>query len=133
MDSAPEKPTAPEKPKRSGSETRQATERLTLRLTPEQRRQLDEWANSAGIARASYILAKLFTGQPLRATRAPSIERQSLAQFLAWLGRLNGNVYQVSRAANFGQEYDTDLLLKALGEITEMRNAVLMALGREVV
>jgi hypothetical protein len=123
----------PEKPKRSGSETRQATERLTLRLTPEQRRQLDEWANSAGIACASYARAKLFTGEPLRAVRSPSVERKALAQFLAQLGRLNGNVYQVSRAANFGQEYDTDLLLKALAEITDMRNAVLTALGREAV
>jgi hypothetical protein len=123
----------PEKQKRSGSETRQATERLTLRLTPEQRRQLEEWANNAGIACASYARAKLFTGQPIRATRAPSIERQALAQFLAWLGRLNGNVYQVSRAANFGEAYDTKLLLKALEEITDMRNAVLAALGREIV
>jgi len=123
----------PEKQKRSGSETRQATERLTLRLTPEQRRQLDEMANSAGIACASYARAKLFTGQPIRATRAPSIERQALAQFLAWLGRLNGNVYQVSRAANFGERYEADDLKKALKEITEMRNAVLAALGRELV
>jgi hypothetical protein len=124
---------APAKQKRSGSETRQATERLTLRLTPQQDQQLKEWSNSAGIACASYARAKLFTGGTIRATRAPSIERQALAQFLAWLGRLNGNVYQVSRAANFGQEYDTELLLKSLREITEMRNAVLAALGREIV
>ena len=48
-----------------------------MRLTPEQRRQLDKWANSAGIACASYARAKLFTGHPIRATRAPSIERQA--------------------------------------------------------
>jgi hypothetical protein len=54
-------------------------------------------------------------------------------QFLAWLGRLNGNVYQVSRAANFGERYEPQDLAKALKEITEMRNAVLAALGREAV
>jgi uncharacterized protein (DUF1778 family) len=123
----------PEKRKRSGSETRQATERVTLRLTPEQRRQLDEWADSAGVARASYILAKLFTGEPIRAVRSPSVDRKALAQFLAWLGRLNGNVYQISRAANFRQWFEAEALTKALKEITELRNAVLVALGHEPV
>ena len=46
---------------------------------------------------------------------------------------MNGNVYQVSRAANFGQWFEADDLKKALKEITEMRNAVMAALGREVV
>jgi hypothetical protein len=121
------------KPKRSGSETRQATARVTIRLTPEQRRQLDEWANSAGLACGSYARAKLFTGQPIRAARVPSIERQALAQLLAQLGRLNGNVYQISRASNFGEWYHPDDLKDALKQITELRSALLTALGREAV
>lgn len=121
------------KPRRSGSETRQATSRVTIRLTPSQRHQLDEWANSAGLACGSYARAKLFTGQPIRAARVPSIERQALAQLLAQLGRLNGNIYQISRAANFGEWYEADNLKKALKEITELRGAVLAALGREAV
>ena len=121
------------KPKRSGSETRQATARVTMRLTPEQRRQLDEWANSAGLACGSYARAKLFTGPPIRAARVPSIERRALAQLLAQLGRLNGNVYQISRAANFGEWFEAGALKKALNEITELRSALLSALGREAV
>lgn len=121
----------PAKAKRSGSETRQATARLTIRLTPEQRHKLDEWANSAGLACGSYARAKLFTGQPVRAARVPPVERQALAQVLAQLGRLNGNVYQISRAANFGQPYEPEALKKALKEISELRAAVLGALGRE--
>lgn len=124
---------APAKPKRSGSEKRQATERLTMRLTPQQAQQLEEWANDTGLARCSVARAKLFGGQPIRLIRRPPVERQALAQFLAWLGRLNGNVYQVSRAANFGERYEPQDLAKALKEITEMRNAVLAALGREAV
>jgi hypothetical protein len=128
-----DKPDTKPKAKRSGSEKRQATKRLTVRLTPEQSRQLDEWANNTGLARCSYARAKLFSGQSIRLARRPSIERQALAQFLAWLGRLNGNVYQVSRAANFGERYDRQTFQKALKEITELRNAVLAALGREAV
>jgi hypothetical protein len=121
----------PAKPKRSGSEMRQATARVTVRLTPEQRQQLAEWANSSGVTCGSYARAKLFAGKPIRAVRVPSIERQALAQLLAQLGRLNGNVYQISRAANFGEWYEPGDLKQALKEITELRNAVLAALGRE--
>src|SRR5579875_991998 len=122
-----------QKAKRSGSETRQANRRLNMRLTQEQERQLKEWANSAGLACGSYARAKLFAGQPIRAARVPSVERQALGQVLAQLGRLNGNVYQISRASNFGEWYEPDALTKALKEITELRNAVLAALGREAV
>ena len=119
--------------KRSGSENRQTTARLTIRLMPEQRQQIDEWANAAGLATGSYARARLFTGPQPRPVRLPSVERKTLAQFLAWLGRLNGNVYQISRALNFGEGYDRQDLADALKEITELRNAVLAALGREAV
>ena len=81
MDNAAPKPKA----KRSGSEKRQATERLTLRLTPEQSRQLDEWANNSGLARCSVARAKLFSGQPLRLVRRPrSSVRRSLNFWRGW-------------------------------------------------
>jgi hypothetical protein len=44
---------------------------------------------------------------------------------------LNGNVYQISRAANFGEQFEAQALRDALKQIAEMRNAVLSALGRE--
>ena len=121
------------KQKRSGSETRQATARVTIRLTPKERDQLAEWANSAGLACGSYARAKLFAGQPIRAVRTPPVERKALAQLLAQLSRLNGNVYQISRVANFGEPYAPEELSQALKDITELRSAVLSALGREAV
>jgi hypothetical protein len=122
-----------EKEKKSGSESRQRTAHVIARLTPAERQQVEDAAESAGLALGSYVRAKLFTGSQPRAVRSPSIERKALAQFLAWLGRLNGNVYQISRAANFGEWFEADELKKVLAEITEMRNAVLAALGREAV
>jgi hypothetical protein len=119
--------------KKYGSETRQRTESVRIRLTPAERRQAEEDAARAGLALGSYVRAKLFTGEPIRAVRSPSVDRKALAQFLAWLGRLNGNVYQISRAANFREWFEADALTKALKEITELRNAVLAALGHEPV
>ena len=121
-----------QKKQKGGSERRQATERVTFRLTPDQKRQLDEWADAAGITRSSYVIGKTFAGPPLRLTRVPPVDRQALGQFLAQLGRLNGNVYQISRAANFRETFALDALMKALKEIQELRNAVLAAMGRVV-
>lgn len=126
-----DKPAA--KAKRSGSETRKASARITIRLTPQEGQQLTEWANNSGLGPCSYVRAKVFTGSPLHAVHKPPVERQALAQLLAQLGRLNGNVYQISRAANFGEKHEPELLAIALKQITELRNAVLAALGREPV
>jgi hypothetical protein len=117
--------------KRSGSENRQRTEQVITRLTPAERQQIEDDAESAGLTLGSYVRAKLFSGPPVRAVRAPSIEKKALAQFLAWLGRLRGSVYQISRRLNFGQEYESQALMNALKEISDMRNAVLLALGHE--
>jgi len=121
------------KAKVSGSETRQRGMRVTTRFTTEEIEQLEAAAGRSGLAVGSYIRATLFAGKAPRAVRSPSVDRKALAQFLAWLGRLNGNVYQISRAANFGERWEPKALDRALTEIGEMRNAVLVALGREPV
>src|ERR1035437_2417265 len=51
-----DKPAA--KSKRSGSETRKASARVTIRLTPEQDQQLNQWANDSGLGSCSYVRAK---------------------------------------------------------------------------
>jgi hypothetical protein len=122
-----------EHPRKSGSEKRQRTAHAIARLTPAEREQVGLDADRAGLALGSYMRAKLFAGSQPRAVRSPPIDRKALAQLLAWLGRLNGNVYQISRAVNFGEWFETDELKVALKEITDMRNAVLAALGREAV
>ena len=119
--------------RKSGSETRQRTKTAIARLTPAEREQVEQDADRAGLALGSYMRAKLFAGNQPRAVRKAPVDRAALAQMLAWLGRLNGNVYQISRAANFNEPYDPRELKRVLSEITEMRNAVLAALGREAV
>jgi hypothetical protein len=121
------------KPKHSGSETRQRTKQVIARLTPAERQQVEADADRAGLALGSYVRARLLTGPPIRAVRRPPVERHALAQVLALLGRVGGNVYQISRAANFGERWEPEALAMALKQLTEMRNALLTALGRDPV
>jgi hypothetical protein len=118
--------------KKRHSETRQRTAQVIARLTPFERLEIEEAANQAGLTLGSYVRAKVLTGRPPRAVHVPPVERQALAQLLAQLGRLNGNVYQISRAANFHEQFETQALWDALKDLARMRDALLEALGRKL-
>ena len=123
----------PTKPKVHGSERRQRTESVRVRLSQDERQQIDAAAEKCGLALGSYVRAKLITGPTPRAVRRAPVDRAALAQVLGLLGRVGGNVNQISRSLNFGDGFQQRELNKALKEITEMRNALMTALGREAV
>jgi hypothetical protein len=118
------------KAKKSGSEKRQRTQSARIRLTDAELAQIDAAADRAGLAVGSYVRAVLFTGNAPRAVRSPSVDRKALAQILAHLGRLGSNVNQIARVLNYGESHDQRELERALSEITELRNALMSALGR---
>jgi len=128
MSEAPKKPKA----KRSGSETRQRSKRLTIRLTADEYAEIEAAADRAGLAIGSHGRAMLLTGRAPRAVRTPPVDRAALAQNLGLLGRVGSNVNQISRALNFGEQHDEAALANALRQIGEMRNVLMAALGREV-
>lgn len=119
------------KGKASGSETRQRTKRLTIRFTAAELAEIEAAADRAGLAIGSHVRAMLLTGPAPRAVRTPPADRKALAKILALLGRTGSNVNQISRTLNYGERHDARALDKALGEITEMRDALMAALGRE--
>jgi len=126
MSEAPKKTKA----KRSGSETRQRSKRLTIRLTEAEYAEIETAADRAGLAVGSHGRAMLLNGRAPRAVRTPPVDRAALAKNLGLLGRVGSNVNQISRALNFGEQHDEAALAKALREIGEMRDALMAALGR---
>lgn len=119
------------KAKRSGSETRQRTKSVRVRLTADELVEVETDADRSGLAVGSYVRAKVLTGPAPRAVRTPPVDRQALAQVLALLGRVGSNVNQISRTLNFGERHDAAALEKSLRELSEMRATLMTALGRE--
>ena len=112
---------------------------FSLRLTPEERRQLDERAGRQPVG--AYIRARLFgdaaeSGHKRR-TRRPFVvaDHKALSQVLALLGRsrLASNLNQLARAANCGAlpvTPDTEAALTAAGrDIAEIKALLMTALG----
>ena len=106
------------------------TGHITIRLSAEERAQLDERAARAGLMIGSYVREAVF-GKPMpRQVRRPPVEKQELARLLGALGRIGGNINQLARAVNTGDEADRTALYGAWADLRAMRDAVLKALGR---
>jgi hypothetical protein len=115
---------------RSGSETRQRTGIIGFRATATERAELEAAAERSGLTLGSYIRAKVLAAPQTRSRRRPTIEREALAQLLALLGRISGNVYQISRSLNFGETVTEDIP-SVMAEVKAAGAAIMHALGRE--
>ena len=117
-------------PRRSGSEKRQRSTLLAIRLTADERALIEARAERAGLTAASYARQALFDTPPPRQVRRPPVERRELSRLLGEIGHVGGNLNQLAHAANTGVPTDRTALLTILKSLVEVRNAILEALGR---
>jgi hypothetical protein len=115
---------------RSGSETRQRTGIIGFRATTAERAELEAAAERSGLSLGSYIRATVLTVRETRSRRRPTVEREALAQLLAQLGRISGNVHQISKCLNFREPVIADIP-SVLAEVKAAGAAIMHALGRE--
>ena len=109
---------------------------LSLRLTPEERLQLER--DAAGLSLAAYIKSRLFDGLagPVRSRgKFPVRDHQAISTVLGKLGhsRIANNLNQIARAANVGAldvtpEIEAELR-EAAAEVIAIRQLLVEALG----
>lgn len=114
----------------SGSEKRVRDRILPIRLAAEERAAVEAAAEMAGLTTSSYARQTLLGAPAPRQVRRPPVERRELARLLGELGKVGSNLNQLAKAANtgilvYGGEIDA-----ALGSLAEVRDAILVALGR---
>jgi Mobilization protein NikA len=111
---------------RSGSEKRQRTRILTVRVTPHEEAIVRQKALAHGQSVGALLRASL-----LHVRLSPSrIEQQAVARLLGQLGKIGSNINQLAHYAHIGryQENSIELALRDLGEL---RIVCLQALGKE--
>src|ERR1700744_1234379 len=114
----------------SGTEKRARSAHLTIRFTPEERASLDAAAERAGLTTGSYARDTLLGAPAPRQVRRPPVERRELARLLGELGHVGANLNQLARSANQGiPPYEAEVL-RSLSDLTAVRDAILVALGR---
>jgi len=114
----------------SGTEKRVRSTVLPIRLSPEERAEIDAAAERAGLMTGSYARQALLGGPRPRQARRPPVERKELARLLGELGHIGANLNQLAKAANTGVVVYTGEIDAALAGLAEMRDAILKALGR---
>ncbi|MBO9499550.1 MAG: plasmid mobilization relaxosome protein MobC [Novosphingobium sp.] len=113
-----------------GSEKRARNRPITIRLTADERAKIEQDAARAGLTTGSYARRVLLGADSPRQIRRPPIERVLLAKMLGQVGSAGNNLNQIARALNRGRDLYDGALIEALGQLREIRDALLEALGR---
>jgi hypothetical protein len=112
--------------RRSGSEKRQRTRILTVRLTPQEVATVRQKAEAHGQSVGALLRANLLHVR-LRPSR---IDQQVAARLLGQLGKIGSNINQLAKHANAGRYQESSIEL-ALRDLGELRIVCLQALGQE--
>ncbi len=117
----------------AGSEKRKRNKLAHVRLSDEEHALLKSAADATGLALGAYLRAAALDTPGPRAARKPPIQRQELVRLLGQVGKVGGNVNQIARAINTGDDPHglVDDIKASAVEIAEMRAAILEALGRK--
>lgn len=115
--------------KKKRSEKRYRQKRLTVRLDDNEWQALQTRADVAGLSTAGYVRAVSLDAKPLRASRRPPVDRAELAHVLGQVGKIGGNINQLTRLAHLGGWPEHEDLRQAVADLRFMRDTLLKALG----
>lgn len=114
-----------------GSETRQRSKQVLVRLSDEEFAQLAHKSDHAGLAKAAFLRATAFGEIGPRAQRRPPADHVALRKLLGELGRVGNNINQIARSLNAGDTIEPTELRQALLAYVEMRDAIFQALNMD--
>lgn len=103
-----------------------------IRCTAQERVAILERADKAGLSVGAYLRTQALGSPGPRAVRRPPVERKELARILGQLGKIGSNLNQLAHAYNRDRVLPGfPEILAMRGEVKEMRNALMKALGRD--
>jgi hypothetical protein len=117
--------------RKSGSENRQKQCRVTFRLTQEDYSKVKESASAAGLSVASHVRETMLAGSKIRSRRRPLADVAELAKVYAQLGKIGGNMNQITRRVNFGETPVGAEFLGALAGLKDVLARIRGAMGYE--
>jgi hypothetical protein len=109
---------------------RQRQRVFPIRLSEAEHAALKERAERAGLTVAGLIRLRCLDQPPPRASRRAPVDRAALAKILGQIGKVGGNIHQISRALNFKDPVTGDAVRAAIADFDSLRAAIMEALGR---
>jgi uncharacterized protein (DUF1778 family) len=104
--------------------------RLPLRVSEEERAQIDDSANRAGLSTGSYVRAVSLKHPVTLTTRRPPVERAELARLLGLMGNATSNLNQIARRVNMEGEVELIDITAAVTALQEAAGQIIESMGR---
>lgn len=120
-----------EQHQKSGSETRQKTAIIGFRVAEDERAEIEAAAEAGEVTLGTFCRDAILKKSKMKRTRKPSLDRVLLAQLLAQLGKVGGNLNQMAKRLNEGKGTGADRIFTALDELRILKESILKALRRE--
>jgi hypothetical protein len=121
----------PAKKARRSSNKRQRTKLTAQRWLAEEFSAVAAKADNAGLSFGAYIRATVLGDPGPRAQRRPPADHRTLRKILGEIGRVSNNVNQIAHALHIDERTRLPELPEALKAITDIRRAILEALGKD--
>jgi len=125
--------TANEKPlshrPRTGTETRKRSRVVGIRMTDAEYERTEADAAKDGLTLASYGRLKMVSEPQTRTRRRPRADVAALSKACGELNRIGGNINQIARAVNLGEQPCGADITQAMAELHEALRLVHAAMG----
>jgi uncharacterized protein (DUF1778 family) len=116
-------------PKTSGSDRRLKQRIINLRATADEYATVKEAATEAGLTLGSYIRETLLRAPKTGTRRRARADVAVLSKLIAELNRVGGNINQIARAINRGEQPERGWLWEALLCLLEVMREIRGAIG----
>jgi hypothetical protein len=101
---------------------------ISIRLTREERAELERRVALCGLSRNAYVKSRLFGESLPRASRRPGIEKKLVVELLAAAARVQDQLHDIALA---GGAKSSVVIEQAREDLLEIRAALFAALGRK--
>lgn len=116
----------------SASTSRQRPHQIGIRVSAEERTELQRRAAEARLSVGGYLRHTILATKPPRQSRIAHPDRALLARCLGQLGKIGGNINFLAREARTGGWPTDEDLAEASQDVKLMRHLLMRALGVEV-
>jgi hypothetical protein len=109
---------------------RQRNQQLNVRVSAEEHQQIKDDAIRAGITTGAYARKVLVEAKVPNQSKRPSVEKETLSQLLAQIGKIGSNINQLAKSNNQGITPSLPLLEQNLVRLYQLQEEVLSVLGK---
>ena len=103
--------------------------RLSIRLSDDERLDIESRAERAGLSMGGYCKFVIFNTDPPRQSRRVVPEKAELSRLIGQVSRVGANINQIAKQLNMYSAIDVVEVSNAMADVAELRASIMKAVG----